>query len=333
MNRAIVLISLICFFAIPSAKAQFFQDELNPAFSKAYKKTGADIKKENEEAKTKKYYKTNFKRRRYEGPSYKEAKELAERQVYEKIKEYFPVGNFAFKVGDFSYEASSDVVTLSELVAVPKKGTKEEGKIPYFFKIDQARLIGFNLGEFLGMPVSEQGVIELRKIDLPKYNDYFVQVGKTEIGQVRLDGAGLDFIKKGKAEFKEIRVNGLSTQSIIDQILLGNIVRAKKFETKLAIFSDATLSTEIINSIKAQNLKGLTFAVAAVNGSQYTSMDAINLVFTSYSARVLDVEKIAAVKQEMDMKKEKADLSKERLQILKMEKQKKLENLKKEALN
>lgn len=305
-----IFLALLIMFAANGSSAQMLEydaeadsgslwddpNESNPYFKKQKIRTAADVKKE--QAKKKEYYKTTFKKRVYMGPSPAAAAEQAKAKSVESFKSHLPQGQYDVRFDSWDYDDSVDELSFKNLVFKPREKTPDAEKIPYYFKAEEARFAGFNLGEIYGTPQNETGTIRLSKLDVPVWNENSVKVGKITFDAVVFQGKGMAFMKEKQGNFTEIAVDGMRSEKIINETIVNNIVRSKIFAVQRAVFKNVVLSAAAFESVKNQSLDGVSFSSARVNGKDYTSPQAVLAEAISYSARVLNPDLVKGARLE-----------------------------------
>ena len=280
----------------------------NPYFRPSNKKirTAAQLKAEKQPKEPKR---SKFKRRVYTGPSKSEIKSAASKKAVENFKAYFTGAEYEIKYDNITYNIPGDVLSVVNFRMVPKKGSADEKVIPEYLVAEELSLRNFNIGEKNGTPLSKDGELKARKVEIPVWNENAVKKGKIEISQLKMTGDVLSYLKaQGDGKLKTVEVKNLHSETIINETILSNIVRSKIFSASSAAFVGVELQKNIIDSLKHQKLDGLKFEVARINNRNILTPQGVAAVMTSYSARILNTDLVLGARLEAQKDKPVANI-------------------------
>ena len=235
----------------------------------------------------------------YTGPSKKEIAENAVKTAEQNFMTLFSLDEYDLKFDRISYNVSGDALTVTNMSYIPKENSLRSDLKTYLMKADQVVLRNFNIGEIENKPILNNGEMLVRKLELPVWNAKGVKKGKVEIAQLRMKGDVPSYLKsKGEGKFDAIEVRNLRSEAIINETILNNIVRSRVLSASSAFFYEVDLQKKIADSLKRQELDGLEFTSAVVNGKSLPSMEEVSSVMTSYSARVLNTDLVLGARLE-----------------------------------
>ena len=259
--------------------------------------------------------KSSFKRRVYNGPSKTEIAEAATKKAEENFKNFFSSKEYDVKYAQISYNVSGDVLSVDKVEIVPKKRLlKKSNAIPYTMKAEQIVLRSFNVGEKDGKPMGENGELIARKVELPLWNEKAVKKGKVDITQLKMRGNLPSYLKaKGEGKLDAVEVRDLRSETIINETVLNNVVRSKVLSASSAFFREVTLQKKIADSLKQQELDGLNFGSATINGKSIPTPEGALASMVSYSARILDVDLVLGARLEAQKENPNSNPDKELL--------------------
>lgn len=287
----------------------------NPYFKKE-KKAPVTKKDEKTEAKTsvntpEVEEKDSFQRRVYKGPSKEEIAQTATKKAIENFKKFISAKEYEVKYDSISYNVKTDNLSINNITIVPS--SKQLKAInPYLIKAETVSLRDFNIGEKDETPIAKDGEMIIGKMEIPVWNDKGVKKGKVDVAQLKMRGDIATYLKaKGNGKMETLEVSGFRSETIINEIVLNNIVRSKVFAASSADFKKVELQKGIANALKRQEITGLKFASARVNGQSMPSLEAVMAAMTSYSARILNTDLVLGARLEAE--KKKPNLDKEQL--------------------
>ena len=272
--------------------------EANPYFQK--QKTKSDKPKTEEKKKVREPKRSTFKRRVYTGPSKEEIAASATEKAIENFKSFMALDGYEMKYDRISYNVRADSLTVGEVVFSPVQEDERSVPVPYALKADEIVLRSFNIGEKNGKPMLKNGEMTVKKMEIPVWNEKAVKKGKVEIAQLKMKGDLAAFLEAKEGELETVEVKGLRSEAIINETILDNIVRSKVFAASSAHFKEAVLQKEIIDSLKQQDINGLTFSFAQINGQQIPTLDGVKAAMTSYSARILNKDLVLGARLEKE---------------------------------
>ncbi|MCQ2913750.1 MAG: hypothetical protein MJ247_00970 [Alphaproteobacteria bacterium] len=313
-----MLASLLCF----DANAQIYTG--NSSYLATKNKVNVAPKKKNE------FKPTSFKRRVYEGPSYNELKKRAAENAKNAAVDYLPKGNFDLTYGDFAYNESGDVLSVSNIVAKSKNKNSETDEPYVLFTVKSAKITGFNLGELDETPVNETGILEIEGIDINLYDANMVKKGKRTIGSIRLVGEALKILQKNDGKFDILQIKDLYSEILINKIVRETIIQSELYKANNITFYNGSVNGALMNLGKEkQFFDGLTLTNATIDGSDYSTMnlEKLDMVIKKMSSRVIDIDKIASARAEKQKDPSERDFSNESLKnstIMRNEKRAKL---------
>lgn len=253
------------------------------------------------------------KRRVYTGPSHEEIAKAAEQKAVENIKSMLTDKRFSLKYGEIGYDSYADLLTIDDVTLVPLKTAPGQKIPPYYFKAQQVVLRGANIGEKEGTPLNTAGELRLTAVEIPVWDENAVKKGKIDISLLVLNGNIPAWLRmRGVGRLERVDVNGLRSETIINEAVLNNVVRSKIFAASSASFRQASMGQNFIDAFKRQGLDGFSFVSATVDGKEIANDTGALAAMTSYSARILDSDLVAAARNEAENAK-KPDFSKEKL--------------------
>lgn len=274
--------------------------EANPYFKNRTNKTGADVR---EQMKKREPKKTTFKRRVYTGPSKEEIRAAASQKAVENFRASLPKGSYDVRYDKIGYDLDGDRLTISNLTFVPKAGTAEAKKIPYYMKAEDIALRGYNIGEKENTPLVKTGEAAIRGLEVPIWNENGVKSGQMQFAQLKMNGDFLEYMKNGKGKFDAVELSDFRSEAIIRETILNNIVRSKVFSASSALFNEVDIASSMTESLKNQTLDGMSFKSALINSQQIDSQAGAMAAMISYSARILNEDMVVAARTEAQKKK------------------------------
>lgn len=274
------------------------RSEANPYF----KKQKSDTKKENK-PQVKEPKRTTFKRRVYTGPSKEEISAAATKKAIANFKSFLTSDNYNVEYENISYDVKADSLSVSNMTLVPVERPMQTVKVPYLMKAESVVLRNFNIGEKNEKPLLQNGEMKIRKIEIPIWDDKAVKKGKIDIAQLRMNGDVPAYLKTGAGKLNALEVRDFRSEAIINETILNNIIRSKVFAASSANFTGVDLQKTIVNSLKRQELDGLQFELAQINGQVIPTVDGVKAAMTSYSARILNTDLVFGAR--LEAKKEK----------------------------
>lgn len=252
-------------------------------------------------------------RRAYTGPSHEEIAKAAEQKAVENIKSMLTDKRFALKYGKIGYDSYADLLTVDDVTLVPLKTAPGQKIPPYYFKAQQAVLRGANIGEKEGTPLNATGELRLNAVEIPVWDENAVKKGKVDIALLVLNGNIPAWLRmRAVGRLDGVDVNDLRSETIINEAVLNNVVRSKIFAASSASFRQASMGRDFVDALKRQSLDGLSFVSATIDGKEIANDAGALAAMTSYSARILDSDLVAAARNEAENAK-KPDFSKEKL--------------------
>ena len=284
-------------------KAKWDKDNEAASYVKKKKKirTAADVKRE--EAAKRDYKKSTYKRKKYAGPTYKDASAEAEKKAIEAFKTYLPEGDFDFVYESENYRQSSDILVVKNVKFVPKKESQEAKTVPYYLAIKEIKVVGFNLGQIYNSAQKKAGLVVFAETDFPIYNEKKVKTGQIKINRLEARGKSLAVLKNGQGALTSLKVQGLHNEKIINEVVFNDIVRSKIFAIRFGTFHNITIPSGFADQLKEQSVEGFSFSSATVDSAAYTSPAAVQANVIKYSARVFDANKLAGAQIEAKKKK------------------------------
>ncbi len=280
----------------------------NPYFKSSSKKASVKTTKK-EIKKTKEPKRSTFKRRVYTGPSKEEINEAASQKAVENFKVYLASKDYDVKFGKISYNVAADSLSVTDFMMVPKKGSPQEEKIPYYLTAKELIFRKFNIGEKNAKPVLENGEMKARKVEIPVWDENNVKKGKVEIAQLIMRGNVPAYMKaQGEGKLSAVELRDFRSETIINETILNNVVRSKIFSASSAAFTGVDLKKELIDSIKHQSLDGLKFETARIDSRNIPSLSGAIAAMTSYSARILNTDLVLGARLEAQKDKPVADM-------------------------
>lgn len=278
--------------------------EANPYFSGGQKKKAKKKKSTVKEPK-----RTTFKRRVYTGPSKDEIFEAATKKAISNFKSLVASDEYELKYEKISYNVGGDVLSVNEVQVFPAKGAKKNANVPYLMKAGEITLRNLNIGEKDGKQTSENGEMTIRKIEIPVWNEKNVKKGKVDISRLKMQGDILAYLKKkGEGKLDLVELRNLRSETIINETVLNNIVRSKIFMADSVDLTEVELQKQIFDSLKQQDVKGVKFTIARVNGRVMPTIEGVKAAMTSYSARVLNTDLVKGARLEAKKDNPKPDL-------------------------
>ena len=276
--------------------------EANPYFKQKKKKSAKTEDKK--EKKVKEPRRSTFKRRTYTGPSKDEIAETATKKAVENFKIFASSDSYDVKYGHISYNVSGDSLSVNDMLIIPKKKPGQtEPLVPYLMKASEVLLKKFNVGEIAGRPMTDNGEMVVRKMEIPVWDNKAVKKGKIDIAQLKMKGDIQKYLQKKEGKIDILELKDFRSETIINETILNNIIRSKVFAASSAELMDVDLPKTIVNVLKRQELDGLKFASARVNNIFIPTLEGVKAAMISYSARVLNTDLVLGAR--LEAKKEK----------------------------
>ena len=275
--------------------------ESNPYFKKQKSKSG---NKKEDKKKAREPKRTTFKRRVYTGPSKEEISAAATKKALQNFESFLTSDSYKVEYEGISYNVSADSLSVSNMTLVPvERPGQTTVKVPYLMKAESVALRNFNIGEKNGKPMLQDGEMKIRKMEIPIWDDKAVKKGKIDIAQLRMNGDVPAYLKAGEGKLSVVDVRDFRSEAIINETILNNIIRSKVFAASSANFMGVDLKKTLVDSLKRQELDGLKFEVARINGQLIPTEDGVKSAMTSYSARILNTDLVFGAR--LEAKKEK----------------------------
>lgn len=277
--------------------------EANPYFKQKNKNKGKK-EKASKEKKAKEPRRSTFKRRTYTGPSKDEIAETATKKAIENFNQFASSDTYGVKYSHISYNVSGDSLSVNDVLIIPKKTAKDtQPPVPYLMKAKEIILKRFNIGEVVGKPMTDNGEMVVRKMEIPVWDDKAVKKGKIDIAQLKMKGDIPTYLKEKEGEIDILELRDFRSETIINETILNNIIRSKVFAASSANLMGVELQKTIVDALKQQELDGLKFASARINNIPVPSLEGVKAAMTSYSARILNTDLVLGAR--LEAKKEK----------------------------
>lgn len=282
----------------------------NPYFKSDRKKvrTAADLKKEKAGREPKR---TTFKRRVYTGPSKDEINAAASKKAVENFKVFLADDEYDAQFENASYNTAGDSLSVTGLKIVPVKTDARGRRVPYVMSAAEIIVRGMNIGESNGTPMTKNGELSVRKMEIPVWDEDAVKKGKIEISKMTAAGDIAAFLKERKGKLEKLEITKLRSETIINEAILNNIVRSKIFAADTLVFDKPELGLETAEGLKRQELTGFRFDAAQIDGRNMPDVAAVQAAMTSYSARVLNTDLVLGAR--LEAQKEKPQINPEQL--------------------
>lgn len=299
---AFMFVLLLSFGAYAQQQSSSIWDERSDDsryFQRQNTQTGADIRAQfgKKEAK-----KSTFKRQVYTGPTVEEIAAAANKKAQENFQRFLPKGNYDVRFEAIAYNPTTDTLSISKLLVAPKPNTQEARKFPFYLKADSMEVSEFNIGQKLDTPLKEEGVVRIRKIEIPVYNEKDVKSGKMDFAQLIIRGPFLKVMNEGAGKLNRVDVSDFRSEKIMNETVLNNIIRSKVFSANNAVFNNVTVANGFLKNLGEQSLTGIDFTGAIVNNEQLSSKEAAEAAMISYSARVLNPDLVLGARLEAQKK-------------------------------
>ena len=289
------------------------KSEVNPYFKNKKTNTSKTAEKTNKKQR-RLPKKTTFKRRVYTGPSMEEISAAAVKKAVGNFNAFLASEDYEVKYEDIKYNVAGDVLTVEKITFVPVEKNKQDNQkpaIPYLMKADKAVLRNINIGEKSGTPLSTDGEMTVQKLEIPVWNEQGVKKGKVDVARLTITGDIPAYLKgKGEGKLAMLEAKDIRSETIINETILNNVVRSKVFSASDATFKEVELKRPFVDALKRQEVDGITFAFAQVNGETLPTLDGVKAAMLSYSARILNTDLVlgARLEAQKDNPSENPDL-------------------------
>ena len=272
--------------------------EANPYFkSNTKKKTAA--KKEDTAKKRRSPKRRTFQRRVYTGPSKEEIASAAVEKSTANFNGFFASGNYDVKYGEIKYDVRGDTLTVKKISFVPRKKDGEKKTIPYLMKADEVVLRNMNIGEKNGTPLAENGEMAVRKMEIPIWNEEGIKKGKIDVSQLRMTGDLAAYLKGGAVgKLKTLEAKDVRSEKIINETVLNNVIRSKVFSASDVALKDVALNEKFLEALKRQDIDGVSFSSARIDGEEMPTIDGVRAAMLSYSARIVNTDLVLGARLE-----------------------------------
>ena len=271
----------------------------NPYFKKTKSEKTKTVAAEKEEKKARKPKKSTFKRRVYTGPSKDEIAATAKEKAISNFNAFLASNEYTVKYDGISYDDSADSLSVKNIMFSPANGNGGKSPIPYLMKAEEVVLRNSNIGETGGTPLTTDGEMTVRKLEIPVWNENGVKKGKVDINQLKMTGDLPSYLKaKGNGKLNTLEVKDLRSETIINETILNNIIRSKVFSASAVDMKDVEIQNQIVNALKQQDIAGLNFSYAQIDGRQIPTPDGLKASMTSYSARILNTDLVLGARLE-----------------------------------
>jgi len=274
------------------------KSEANPYFkSNVKKKTAAT--KENTAKKRRSPKRRTFKRRVYTGPSKEEIASAAVEKSTANFNGFFASGDYDVKYDGIQYDVRGDTLTVKKLSFVPRKKDGEKKKIPYLMKAGEVVLRNMNIGEKNGTPLKEDGEMTVLKMEIPIWNEEGVKKGKIDVSQLRMTGDLAAYLKGGAVgKLKTLEAKDVRSEKIINETVLNNVIRSKVFSASDVALKDVVLNEKFLEALKQQDIDGVSFSSAQIDGTDMPTLDGVRAAMLSYSARIVNTDLVFGARLE-----------------------------------
>ena len=194
---------------------------------------------------------------------------------------------------------------------MPVKTDARGRKVPYVMTAAEIVVRGLNIGESNGTPMTKDGELSARKMEIPVWDENAVKKGKIEISKMTAAGDIAAFLKERKGKLEKLEITKLRSETIINEAILNNIVRSKVFAADTLAFEKPELGLETAEGLKRQELTGFRFDSAQIDGRNMPDVAAVQSAMTSYSARGLNTDLVLGAR--LESQKEKPQINLEQL--------------------
>lgn len=271
----------------------------NPYFKKTTNKKKTAVPEDQKKKNVREPKKSTFKRRVYTGPSKDEIAAAAKEKAISNFNAFLSSNEYVFKYDGISYDDSADSLSVKNIVFSPVKKNGEKTQISYLMKADEVVLRNSNIGETSGTPLATDGKMTVRKLEIPVWNENGVKKGKVDIAQLKMTGDLPSYLKaKGSGKLNTLEVKDLRSETIINETILNNIIRSKVFSASAVDMKDVEIQNQIVDALKRQDISGLNFSYAQIDGRQIPTPDGLKASMTSYSARILNTDLVLGARLE-----------------------------------
>ena len=277
------------------------QTEANPYFKSDKKSKVNKPAKEKSRKKIRRPKRSTFKRRVYTGPSKEEIASAAVKKAVANFNSFLTSKDYEVRYEDIKYDVAGDVLTVKKIMFVPAEKDNEKNVFPYLMKADEIILRNSNIGEKSQTPLTDDGEMTVRKLEIPVWNGQGIKKGKVDVAQLTVTGDIPAYLKgKGEGMLKTLEAKDVHSEKIINETILNNVIRSKVFSAADVALKDVTLNKQFVNALKQQEIDGVTFSSARINGENISTSDGVKAAMLSYSARILNTDLVLGARLEAE---------------------------------
>ena len=178
-------------------------------------------------------------------------------------------------------------------------GNNQKPVIPYLVKADEVVLRNCNIGEKNGSPLMPDGELTVRKMEIPVWNEKGIKKGKVDVSLLTVAGDIPAYLKgKGEGKLKTLEAKDVRSETIINETVLNNVIRSKVFSASDVALKEVELKKPFVDALKQQEIDGVTFSSAQINGERLPTPEGVKAAMLSYSARILNTDLVLGARLE-----------------------------------